>query len=69
MGVYTAALSVGFALGPVILSFVGTEGAAPYLAGAGLAAFAGLFILSPRVHAPAVEKPAHNDASLPIPGL
>jgi MFS family permease len=61
MGVYTAALSVGFALGPVILSFVGTEGAAPYLAGAGLAAFAGLFILSPRVYAPAVEKPAHSN--------
>jgi MFS family permease len=61
MGTYTAALSVGFALGPVILSLVGTNGATPYITGAGIAAFAMLFILSPGVHAPAVEKPAHDN--------
>ena len=60
MGIYTAALSLGFALGPMILSFVGTDGATPYIAGAGLAAFAALFILSPKVRAPVVEKPAHG---------
>ncbi|MDR2604120.1 MAG: MFS transporter, partial [Desulfovibrio sp.] len=59
MAVYTAVLSLGFALGPVILSLVGTDGAAPYVTGAGLAAFAALFIVSPKVHAPVVEKPAH----------
>jgi MFS family permease len=61
MGLYTAALSVGFALGPIILSFVGTDGATPYLTGAGIAACAALFILSPQVHAPAVEEPAHGN--------
>ncbi len=61
MGVYTAALSVGFALGPVILSLVGTDGATPYMAGAGIAACAALFILSPKVYAPAIEKPAHGN--------
>ncbi|MDR2669995.1 MAG: MFS transporter [Desulfovibrio sp.] len=59
MAVYTAVLSLGFALGPVILSLVGTDGATPYVTGAGLTAFAALFILSPNVHAPVVEKPAH----------
>jgi MFS family permease len=59
MAVYTAVLSLGFALGPVILSLVGTDGPAPYITGAGLAVFAAVFILSPKIHAPAVEKPAH----------
>ena len=59
MGIYTAALSLGFALGPMILSFVGTDGATPYITGAGMAAFAAVFILSPKVYAPEVEKPAH----------
>jgi MFS family permease len=59
MAVYTAVLSLGFALGPVILSIVGTDGAAPYITGASLAAFAALLIVSSRIHAPAVEKPAH----------
>ncbi|MDR0827369.1 MAG: MFS transporter [Desulfovibrio sp.] len=61
MGIYTAALSVGFALGPMLLAFVGTDGATPYITGAGIAALAALFILSPKVHAPAVEKPAHGN--------
>ena len=35
MATYVAALSVGFALGPLILSAVGSAGAPPYLIGAG----------------------------------
>ncbi len=61
MGFYTAALSVGFALGPALLSFVGTKGAVPYMTGAGIAACAALFILSPKVYAPPVEKPEHGN--------
>jgi len=38
MAAYTAALSVGFALGPLILSMVGSDGFAPYGVGAVLAA-------------------------------
>jgi len=52
MATYIAALSVGFALGPLILSVVGTAGATPYLIGAGLALAAALLIASPRVVAP-----------------
>jgi MFS family permease len=56
MATYVAALSVGFALGPLILSAVGTAGATPYLIGAGLALAAALLIASPRVVAPAFPK-------------
>ena len=52
MATYVAALSVGFALGPLILSGVGTDGATAYLIGAGLALAAALLIASPRVIAP-----------------
>jgi MFS family permease len=52
MATYVAALSVGFALGPLILSTVGTAGPAPYLIGAGLALAAALLIVSPGVIAP-----------------
>jgi MFS family permease len=52
MATYVAALSVGFALGPLILSGVGTEGATSYLIGAALALAAALLIASPKVVAP-----------------
>ncbi|MGU3494429.1 MFS transporter [Xanthobacteraceae bacterium A53D] len=57
MATYTAALSVGLALGPSILSLVGTQGALPYLCGAGIALAAALFILHPAVVAPPFEEP------------
>jgi MFS family permease len=56
MATYVAALSVGFALGPLILSWVGTAGATAYLIGAGLALAAALLIASPRVIAPTFPK-------------
>ncbi|WP_029003556.1 MFS transporter [Azorhizobium doebereinerae] len=58
MAIYTAALSIGLALGPWILSLLGTHGPMPYLVGAGLALAAGVFILAPFVSAPAYEKPS-----------
>lgn len=61
MGVYTAAMSMGFALGPLLLSFLGSDGFTPYLAGAGLAVFAAIFVLSPKIQAPAIEKPEHTN--------
>ncbi len=61
MGAYTAAMSVGFALGPLILSFVGANGFTPYATGAGLAALAALFVLSPKVYAPHIDKPDHSN--------
>jgi MFS family permease len=61
MATYVAALSVGFALGPLILSGVGTAGASAYLIGAGLALAAALLIASPKVIAPAFpeERPGN----------
>jgi MFS family permease len=60
MAAYTAAMSVGFALGPLMLSFLGTHGALPYLVGAGIALAATLLVASPRVVAPAFETPSHE---------
>jgi len=61
MGAYTAALSVGFALGPLILSLVGSDGFIAYGIGAVLAAAAAFFIALARITAPAFEKPAHGN--------
>ncbi|KQT60059.1 hypothetical protein ASG52_18200 [Methylobacterium sp. Leaf456] len=36
MGIYATVLALGFAIGPALLTGLGTEGFAPYLAGAGL---------------------------------
>mgnify|MGYP003623249913 CR=1 FL=1 len=60
MGIYTAAMSVGFALGPLLLSFVGTDGYLPYLTGGGLAVLAAFFVMAPAVHAPHIDKPEHS---------
>ncbi|MFG1290226.1 MFS transporter [Xanthobacter versatilis] len=57
MAAYNAALSVGLALGPIILSLVGTAGALPYVTGAGIALLAALFVASPRVVAPHFDEP------------
>lgn len=58
MAAYTAALSLGLALGPLILSLVGVGGALPYLIGAGLALLAGLFVASPKVRVPELGEPS-----------
>lgn len=59
MAVYTAALSLGFALGPVILAVVGTQGLTPFLLGGGIALLALLSIAMPWVRTPVFERPAH----------
>lgn len=61
MAAYTAALSVGLALGPLILSFVGTGGALPYMVGAVIALVAAVFVASPRVAAPHFDEPTVNN--------
>lgn len=55
IAVYTAALSLGFALGPIILAAVGSDGALAYLIGGVLALLALALILHPRVGAPRFE--------------
>lgn len=61
MGAYTAALSVGFALGPLILSLVGSDGFIAYGIGVVLAAAAAFFVALARITAPAFEKPARGN--------
>jgi MFS family permease len=61
MGAYTAALSIGFALGPVILSLVGSDGFTAYGVGAALVAAAALFVALARIAAPDFEKPEHGN--------
>lgn len=57
MAAYTASLSVGFALGPLILSVAGTQGFAPYGVGAAVALASILFVISPLAEEPVFEKP------------
>lgn len=57
MAAYTAALSVGLAAGPFILSVVGSAGFLPYAVGAGICLLAALFVASPKVPAPHFDEP------------
>lgn len=71
MAIYTATMSVGFALGPLILSLVGTGGGTAFLIGAASTLAAIALIASPRIIAPhfdhATEKnPLHHLARAPI---
>ncbi|MFK8251265.1 MFS transporter [Ancylobacter terrae] len=52
MAAYTSALSIGFAAGPLTLSFIGSSGYLPYLTGAAFALAAALLVASPRLEAP-----------------
>lgn len=61
MAAYTTALSLGFALGPLILAAVGTDGFLPYAVGAALAVAAAGLIVSPRIEAPAFERSASGN--------
>lgn len=61
MATYIASISAGFALGPLILTMVGTEGSAPYYIGAGLALAAIGLIASPRVVAPVFARGPHRN--------
>lgn len=54
MGIYATVLSLGLAVGPVLLSLVGTQGFAPYLAGAALFAIGTLPLLAARDLSPSV---------------
>ncbi len=61
MAIYTAALSLGYALGPMILTLVGPEGLLPYLLGGGIALLALLSIAMPWVRTPRFEPPSHGN--------
>lgn len=55
LGIYTTVLALGFAVGPVLIALVGTEGLWPYLLGAVLVLGGLLPILLARGLSPAVE--------------
>jgi MFS family permease len=62
MGVYATMLSLGFAAGPFVLRLAGTEGLAPYLAGASIYAVAALPLLAARGRVPEVSGESHGSA-------
>lgn len=53
---YTASLSLGFAVGPLILSAVGSEDAAAFWIGSACAIAATLLIVAPWIHAPSFDR-------------
>jgi len=57
MAAYMIAMSLGMALGPLILSIVGSQGALPYLIGTVLCVGALVLVLAPMVKAPHFEEP------------
>ncbi len=59
MAIYTAALSLGFALGPVILAATGPQGLLPFLIAGGIALLALLAVAMPWVQTPVFERPAY----------
>jgi MFS family permease len=61
MAAYTAALSTGFALGPLILSLTGAGGFLPYAVGAAFAAAAIPPVASRRVAEPVFDTPSHGN--------
>lgn len=63
---YTAALSLGFALGPAILAVTGAAGALPYAVGSACALLALLAIVWPSIHAPPLESTAPRLRTLAI---
>jgi MFS family permease len=61
MASYTAALSVGFALGPLILSYVGAGGASAYWIGAAFALVAAGCVGRPGMAQPTFDEPADGN--------
>lgn len=61
MAVYTAALSLGFALGPLLLSLVGTSEATPYWIGAGFAVAAAACLAMSDASEPAFDACGHGN--------
>ncbi len=56
MGIYATALSIGAAMGPALLSLVGTQGWAPYLIGGGVLACGIIPILAAKGMAPRIAE-------------
>jgi MFS family permease len=61
MATYTALLSLGFAGGPLILSFTGPDGLLPFAVGAGVALLALLLMVHPGVIQPAMQAHGHGN--------
>ncbi|MFN7010954.1 MAG: MFS transporter [Allorhizobium sp.] len=61
MAAYTAALALGLALGPLILSLVGAEGTLPFMIGAVISLAAATLVIAPAVRAPPFEKPSSGN--------
>jgi len=63
MAIYTMVLAMGFAAGPVIVAWIGSKGAAPYLMYAAFVALSVVPIFWIRHKAPSMEVPEHTRLS------
>lgn len=63
MGLYATALYAGFAVGPALLTLIGTSGALPYLATAGLMALGLVPLALVGRSAPTLEQPASGSVA------
>lgn len=61
MAIYTAAVSLGFAMGPALLSIIGSDGLLPYLLGGGFALLALLAMAMPWVQTPVFERSSYSN--------
>ncbi|HEY8613835.1 MAG TPA: MFS transporter [Roseomonas sp.] len=61
MAAYTALLSLGFAGGPLILSYTGPDGLLPFAVGAGVSLLALLLMAQPGVMRPAMRAHGHGN--------
>ncbi|MBW4475003.1 MAG: MFS transporter [Stenomitos rutilans HA7619-LM2] len=59
MAIYSACVSLGFALGPIILTLVSTQGWLPYVLGGSISLVALLAVAMPWVQAPPFERPSY----------
>ncbi|KAA8389949.1 MFS transporter [Acetobacter tropicalis] len=60
MGLYSSMLSLGFALGPLILAVAGRHGFTPYAISAGFVLTALVLVCMPWMHAPALKRATHS---------
>jgi MFS family permease len=63
MGIYATMLSLGFAAGPLVMYVTGTQGVAPYLAGAAIYVLAAVPLLLARGKAPGIAGESHGSVA------
>jgi MFS family permease len=69
LGIYTAAQSVGFAVGPALLAVIGSDGFLPFTVGSGLLLFAAIPALAGTSSTPKIRKTAAGSILTPLAAM